>query len=40
MEPGDEHPKGTLFILIIFLIVVIIAWLGIYALMLSRGGMS
>jgi hypothetical protein len=36
----DEHPKGTLFILLIFLLLSVAAWVGIYALMLSRGGVS
>ena len=40
MEPPDEHPKGTLFILLIFLLVTVAAWLGIFFLMLSRGGVS
>jgi hypothetical protein len=39
MEP-EEHPKGTLFILFIFLVLTVISWLGIYFLMLSRGGVS
>lgn len=39
MEP-DEHPKGTLFILLIFLVLSVASWIGIYALMLSRGGVS
>jgi hypothetical protein len=37
MKP-DEHPKGTLVILLIFLVVVIITWFGIYMIMLTRGG--
>gem|GEM_PF-3918381 len=36
----EEHPKGTLVILVIFIILTILAWLGVYAIMLSRGGIS
>jgi hypothetical protein len=36
----DKHPKGTLFLLLIFLLLVVVSWLGIYFLMLSRGGIS
>jgi hypothetical protein len=36
----EEHPKGTLVILIIFLFLTILSWLGVYSLMLSRGGVS
>lgn len=36
----EEHPKGTLVILIIFLFLTVAAWLGVYSLMLSRGGIS
>ena len=36
----EEHPKGTMVILLIFLVLAVLSWLGIYALMLSRGGLS
>ena len=37
---NEEHPKGTFVILLIFLLLTIILWLGIYQIMLSRGGIS
>ena len=40
MEPPDEHPKGTLVILLVFLLVTVAAWLGVFFLMLARGGIS
>jgi|WetSurMetagenome_2_1015567.scaffolds.fasta_scaffold329147_3 hypothetical protein len=39
MKP-DEHPKGTLVILLIFLVLAVITWLGIYSVMIARGGIS
>jgi len=36
----DKHPRGTLIILLAFLLLVVSSWLGIYFLMLSRGGVS
>jgi hypothetical protein len=36
----EDHPKGTLVVLFVFLVLTIILWLGIYQLMLSRGGIS
>lgn len=36
----EEHPKGTLVILLIFLFLTLVTWLGVYFLMLSRGGIS
>jgi hypothetical protein len=36
----EEHPKGTLVILLIFLFLTVVTWLGVYSLMLSRGGIS
>lgn len=36
----DKHPRGTLVILLAFLLLVVASWLGIYFLMLSRGGIS
>lgn len=37
MQP-EEHPKGTFAILIIFLLVMIIIWVGLYLMVLQRGG--
>ena len=39
-QKKEEHPKGTLVILLIFLVLTVLSWLGIYSLMLSRGGIS
>jgi hypothetical protein len=35
----EEHPKGTLAILLIFLLVTLASWFGVYALLVQRGGM-
>lgn len=37
MKP-DDQPKGTLIILLIYLVVLALSWGGIYLLMLSRAG--
>jgi hypothetical protein len=37
MDP-DDQPKGTLVILIIYLVLMLLAWLCVYFIMLSRGG--
>lgn len=37
MEP-DDKPKGTMAILLIFLVVLIISWGAMYLLMLQRSG--
>jgi len=34
----DNRPIGTFVFLLIFLVMIIGSWLGVYALMLSRGG--
>jgi hypothetical protein len=34
----SNRPIGTFVILIIYLVVIIASWLGVYMLMLSRGG--
>lgn len=34
---GDEHPRGTLFLLLVYLIVVIAIWGTVYLTMLERG---
>ena len=38
MKPDEQQPKGTLVILLIFLVVLALSWIGMYLLMLSRGG--
>jgi len=35
---NDDQPRGTLAILIIFLVLILLSWFGVYAIMLSRGG--
>lgn len=34
---GEEHPLGTLFLLLVYLIVVIAIWGTVYLTMLERG---
>jgi hypothetical protein len=34
----NDQPRGTLAILLIFLVLLIISWVGVYLLMLQRGG--
>ena len=35
---ADHQPKGTLVILVFYLALTILSWLGVYLLMLQRGG--
>ncbi len=35
----EHQPKGTFAILIIFLVATILSWIGIYVIMLQRGGL-
>ncbi len=37
LEPGAEHPRGSLFLLLVYLIVVIAIWGTVYLTMLERG---
>lgn len=37
-ENDDLQPKGTLAILLVYLVLVIISWVGVFLLMVSRGG--
>lgn len=34
----EDQPRGTLAILLIFLILTIASWVGVYLIMLQRGG--
>jgi hypothetical protein len=34
----DDQPRGTLIVLLIYLGLIIISWVGVYLLMLQRGG--
>jgi hypothetical protein len=36
-ENGQFHPKGTIFVLILFMIVLIALWASVYFILLSRG---
>lgn len=39
MKPDeDEKPKGTMVILLVYLAITIVLWLGVYFILLSRGG--
>lgn len=33
-----DHPKGTLFLMVIFLLVLIVAWFYTYTILLDRAG--
>lgn len=35
---SEEQPKGTMVILLAFLIFTILSWIGVYMIMLQRGG--
>jgi len=36
--PGETfHPKGTLFIMLLFLLAIIILWGSVYLILISRG---
>lgn len=37
MKP-EQQPKGTLVILIIYLVILAASWISMYLLMLNRGG--
>lgn len=37
MKP-EQQPKGTLVILIIYLVILAVSWVSMYLLMLNRGG--
>ncbi len=34
----DDRPRGTLAILLIFLILLLLSWGGVYLIMIQRGG--
>jgi hypothetical protein len=36
-DAGQFHPKGTILILILFMIVLIALWASVYLILLSRG---
>jgi hypothetical protein len=36
-ESGQFHPKGTIVVLILFMIVLIALWTSVYFILLSRG---
>jgi hypothetical protein len=36
-EEGQFHPKGTILVLILFMIVLIALWASVYFILLSRG---
>ncbi|MBI2357505.1 MAG: cytochrome c oxidase subunit 2A [Deltaproteobacteria bacterium] len=37
MDFSSSHPKGTLAVLIIFLVVIALVWGGFYLILLGRG---
>jgi len=34
----DDRPRGTLAIMLIFLVLLLISWGGVYLIMIQRGG--
>lgn len=38
MLPHEEHPRGTLFLLLVYLMMIVGMWGWVYYIMLGRGG--
>jgi hypothetical protein len=38
MKPEEDQPKGTMVILITYLVLTLVIWAGVYLLLLQRGG--
>lgn len=36
-DTGQFHPKGTILVLVLFMIVLIALWASVYLILLSRG---
>ncbi len=36
-ETGQFHPKGTILVLILFMLTLIALWVSVYLILLSRG---
>jgi hypothetical protein len=36
-EAGQFHPKGTILVLILFMLTLIALWVSVYLILLSRG---
>jgi len=36
-EAGEFHPRGTVAILVMFVLAIIILWASVYVILLSRG---
>ena len=36
-ESGQFHPKGTILVLILFMLILIALWASVYLILLSRG---
>lgn len=37
-DKQEESPKGTMTVLLIFLILTLLGWFGVYMLLINRGG--
>ena len=35
---GNDQPKGTMVILVVFLVLILLSWAGMYMLLIQRGG--
>ncbi len=36
-EPGEAHPRGTVAVLVVFLLTIIALWASVYVILLARG---
>ncbi len=36
-ESGEAHPKGTVAVLVVFLLMIIALWASVYVILLARG---
>jgi hypothetical protein len=34
---AEEHPRGTLVLMLLFIVVIFVAWVSIYLLLMGRG---
>jgi hypothetical protein len=38
--PTDEHPRGTLFLMLLYGVVCVLAWFAVYLVYRYRGGVT
>ena len=36
-EGGEEHPRGTFFLVIVFLVMIVLLWFWTYGVLIERG---